>query len=197
MALTEPFGQQLLIYRQPLNTINNVNDPVLCVSQLYGFDYIITDPRGGDNSVLQSEDLTHSTWGTSPNVSLTMNPSGIVGPYGNNSFLLDVLDNNPHFFQEAVSVLPSTEYTLSFYVMGTANPGAFTYSVLDLANANYLVTQSLYAAASNTTWSRIVVQFSTNSNTTSVQIYIIGSESSPGSLLISAPQVELGGSPAT
>ena len=176
-----------------------------------GFD--ISHDTGGTftNLVTNSIDLTKSDWirGVDDQAVLGESRFDIVADYINESDTLPyqpiyayknefgehtiVSSSITQYYGQQIPVLPSTDYTFSFYAKrGTATNT--TYGVYDVTNNVDIVSAtSYYANTSQTLWSRISSTFNTGSATT-INAFVLWNiaTGSPGSVNIFGPQLDIG-----
>jgi len=176
-----------------------------------GFD--ISHDTGGTftNLVTNSIDLTKSDWirGVDNQAVLGESRFDIVADYINESDTLPyqpiyayknefgehtiVSSSSTQYYGQQIPVLPSTDYTFSFYAKrGTATNT--TYGIYNVTNNVDIVSAtSYYANTSQTLWSRISSTFNTGSATT-INAFVLWNiaTGSPGSVNIFGPQLDLG-----
>jgi hypothetical protein len=120
----------------------------------------------------------------------TVSPSGIQ-----NADTINATADGQRINQ-SITVSASTQYTFSFYAKkGTmATP---RYSVFDLSNSAFILTQVDYSGLVNTsTWSRITATFTTPAGCTSVGVYPINGASN-GTIFLWGAQLESGAHPTS
>jgi hypothetical protein len=120
----------------------------------------------------------------------TVSPSGIQ-----NADTINATADGQRINQ-SITVSASTQYTFSFYAKkGTmATP---RYSVFDLSNGAFILTQVDYSSLVNTsTWSRITATFTTPAGCTSVGVYPINGASN-GTIFLWGAQLESGAHPTS
>jgi len=142
-----------------IETVTEVNVPRLDYSD-GGCPSLLLEPQR-TNLFDYSEDFTQSYW-ISNEVSETLDNSQI-NPYGTNgSYIIESITNSGKL-TAIVTVIPNTEYTLSFYAK---NIDATSLRVF-LTNSS--VTNYFYTSQVNTdTWTRIVVNFTTGAGTSTI-----------------------------
>jgi hypothetical protein len=140
------------------------------------------------NLILQSQTLDNASWDKSD---ATVTANTTIAPDGTltaDTITAVVIDQRVN---QAVTVAASTEYTFSFFAKKgtTVTP---RYSVYDLSNAAFILTQVDYSALVNTsTWSRITATFTTPAGCTSISIYPINA-ATLGTTFIWGCQLETG-----
>jgi hypothetical protein len=140
------------------------------------------------NLILQSQTLDNASWDKSD---ATVTANTTIAPDGTltaDTITAVVIDQRVN---QAVTVAASTEYTFSFFAKKgtTVTP---RYSVYDLSNNAFILTQVDYSALVNTsTWSRITATFTTPAGCTSISIYPINA-ATLGTTFIWGCQLETG-----
>jgi hypothetical protein len=140
------------------------------------------------NLALQSQTLDNASWDKSD---ATVTANTTIAPDGTltaDTITAVVIDQR---INQTVTVAASTEYTFSFFAKKgtTVTP---RYSVYDLSNAAFILTQVDYSALVNTsTWSRITATFTTPAGCTSISIYPINA-ATLGTTFIWGCQLETG-----
>jgi hypothetical protein len=140
------------------------------------------------NLALQSQTLDNASWDKSD---ATVTANTTIAPDGTltaDTITAVVIDQRVN---QAVTVAASTEYTFSFFAKKgtTVTP---RYSVYDLSNNAFILTQVDYSALVNTsTWSRITATFTTPAGCTSISIYPINA-ATLGTTFIWGCQLETG-----
>lgn len=141
------------------------------------------------NLVRYSEEFDVSPWAptsTTVTANTTMSPDG--------SQTADTLTTVAIFNNiiQTVSVTQNTTYTFSFYALrGTMTD--LKYSVFNLSSSsNIIAPTSYYSQTNSSTWSRIVLTFTTPTGCTSINIYPIRDTGSIGTVYIWGAQLEEG-----
>jgi hypothetical protein len=140
------------------------------------------------NLILQSQTLDNASWDKSD---ATVTANTTIAPDGTltaDTITAVVIDQRVN---QAVTVAASTEHTFSFFAKKgtTVTP---RYSVYDLSNNAFILTQVDYSALVNTsTWSRITATFTTPAGCTSISIYPINA-ATLGTTFIWGCQLETG-----
>ena len=140
------------------------------------------------NLALQSQTLDNASWDKSD---ATVTANTTIAPDGTltaDTITAVVIDQRVN---QTVTVAASTEHTFSFFAKKgtTVTP---RYSVYDLSNNAFILTQVDYSALVNTsTWSRITATFTTPAGCTSISIYPINA-ATLGTTFIWGCQLETG-----
>jgi hypothetical protein len=140
------------------------------------------------NLALQSQTLDNASWDKSD---ATVTANTTIAPDGTltaDTITAVVIDQRVN---QSVAVSASTEHTFSFFAKKgtTITP---RYSVYDLSNNAFILTQVDYSSLVNTsTWSRITATFTTPATCTLVSIYPINA-ASLGTTFIWGCQLETG-----
>ena len=140
------------------------------------------------NLALQSQTLDNASWDKND---ATVTANTTIAPDGTltaDTITAVVIDQRVN---QSVTVAASTEHTFSFFAKKgtTVTP---RYSVYDLSNNAFILTQVDYSALVNTsTWSRITATFTTPAGCTSISIYPINA-ATLGTTFIWGCQLETG-----
>lgn len=129
----------------------------------------ITTSKAEENLFLYSQVFSNASW---TKVSATATDNNVTAPDGTTTGALLTFSSGSHVFRQDVAVLPSTQYTFSFYAKrGTMLD--MKYRVYNLSVAGDIVSPtSYYSSTSSSSWTRIVLTFTTPSNCSSAGIYL-------------------------
>jgi len=152
------------------------------------YDYV-AEPAA-TNLCLYSEDQTNAAWAKS---TYTIDSNTSTAPDG--TITADKIvssGGNGSVAQLAISVLASTNYVFSFYAMrGTATN--CKYSVYNNnAGADIVASTSYYSTINSSTWTRVIVQFTTPVGCTSINVYLQRDNGAAGTTLVWGAQLETG-----
>lgn len=123
------------------------------------------------NLLTKTEDFSDAVWATTVNTSVT--PNIIYAPDGTLSVdKITITDTNYAYKRYQVAVLPSTKYTLSYYLETTLSASGCRYRVYDLTNATNIVsdTDCNYSGGGFVRQART---FTTPANCTSILVYVV------------------------
>ena len=137
-----------------------------------------------------SEQFNNAAW-TKTNTTVTANTT--VSPDGyQNADTVTISTAGGHNLYQVLTVVPSTQYTFSFYAKrGTAT--ALSYSVYNsTAGANIIAPTNYYNQISATDWTRFTVTFTTPAGCTSITVYPLRDGASTGTCFLWGAQVEAG-----
>jgi hypothetical protein len=137
--------------------------------------------------VLRSEEFSNATWFKG---SITVTPNSIVAPDNTLSGdLITIMVASGHALSQAITVIASTQYALSFYVKkGTATD--LKYSVYDSTNLGNIVAPTSYFTEIGTDWTRISVTFTAPVGCTTVNIYPVRDSTVTGTAYFWGAQLE-------
>jgi hypothetical protein len=141
------------------------------------------------NLLLQSETLEIGNWNTG-NITISTNDG--ISPNGTMTAEKITLNLNTHFVLQSVTVLPSTQYTFSFYVKrGTATD--LKYRMRDGTNSVDIVPPSSYYSQTHPTdWTRISITVTTPPTCTILRPYLVSDSGVTGTGFFWGAQLELG-----
>ncbi len=123
------------------------------------------------NLLTKTEDFSDAVWSSTVNMSVT--PNIIYAPDGMLSVdKITITDTNYAYKRYQIAVLPSTKYTLSYYLETTLSASGCRYRVYDLTNATNIVSET-DCDYSGGGFVRQAITFTTPANCTSIFVYVV------------------------
>ena len=123
------------------------------------------------NLLTKTEDFSDAVWSSTVNMSVT--PNIIYAPDGMLSVdKITITDTNYAYKRYQIAVLPSTKYTLSYYLETTLSASGCRYRVYDLTNATNIVSET-DCNYSGGGFVRQARTFTTPANCTSISVYVV------------------------